>query len=147
MQHVIPVNDFSDATLAVVQGLKKRFIEGTDEFRSARVSVLKTEADEPVKPEYEVIVYLSPGMETNNGLMREHGLSVAIYAPDYSTANRLAEVTTGYIKSLIALGHIKYVSIEAAGLHIENQGPEQVRQITASLTVKANKTNLYYIGE
>lgn len=145
--YTIPVNDFPDAVAAVVQGLKKRFSEGNTEFKTTRVSVKKTEADAPAKPAYETVVMMTSGREEYQATMRDYILSVSVFAPDYSKANKLAEVTCGYIKSLPALGKgVLNVSIEATGLHIDNQGPEELRQITARLRIKANNTTLY-IGE
>lgn len=144
MSYTIPVNSFEDVTIMVIQGLKKRFLEGPEEFRTARVSVLKTEGTAPVKPEFEVVVSIPASTDLyGSNLIREHALSVGIYAPDYATANRLASVTSDFIQSLPALGKIQYVSIEANGLHIDNEGPEQVRQITANIRTKSNKTTLY----
>lgn len=153
----IPVTTFSDPATELVQGLKKRFLEANEaQFSGVKISTLKTPADLP-QPKFEIIVLATGGMDLANGLIREYGASLMVFAGDkdtsdgtaYKLANALTERTAEYLQSLTALrgSKIKYVSIDAAGIHIENPGPQQLRNLNCTIRCKATKTNLYPIGE
>lgn len=141
----IPVNSFDDPALLVIQGLKKRFADDSRGFNGIRISALKDESAAPKQPKYELTVSTRGGRDYENGTLRDVGISVLVFAPKdaYGEANNLAEVVCEYLRSLVAFGTIKYVTLENTGTHIKNPGSQQLRQITATVRVQANKTTLY----
>jgi hypothetical protein len=141
----IPVSTFDDPELVVIKGLKKRFADDGRGFTGIRISALKDESATTEQPKYELTVSLRGGRDYENGTLRDVGISILAFAPNdaYGDANRLAEVVCEYLKSLVALGTIKYVTLENTGTHINNPGEQQLRQITATVRVQASKTTLY----
>lgn len=135
---MIAVTGFSDASLAVVQGLKTRF--ASSEFSGVRIGTKKTDDN----PAMEIIVLATGGQETNATTMKRVPLSLMVFAKDFGTANKLAEKTTEFLKSLPALrGEIRWVEIQNSGEKIENPGPQELRNITAVATLRAVSTTIY----
>lgn len=141
----IPVNSFDDPSLLVIQGLKKRFADDNKGFDGIKISALKDESAAPNQPKYELTVSLRGGRDYENGILRDCGISILAFAPSdaYGEANNLASIVCEYLMSLVAFGTIKYVTLENTGTHIQNPGTQQLRQITATVRVQANKTTLY----
>lgn len=135
---MIAVTGFSDASLAVVQGLKTRF--ASSEFSGVRIGTKKTNDDHLM----EIIVLATGGQETNATTTKRVPLSLMVFAKDFGTANKLTEKTTEFLKSLPALrGQIRWVEIQNSGEKIENPGAQELRNITAVATLRAVSTTIY----
>lgn len=138
----IPVNIFEDPALYIIEGLRKRFSDDDRGFEGIRIAARKVKPED-IQPPYELVVKINGTLSLHNNTMREHGASVLVFADTYANANELAAVVCEYLQSLVAFGKIKYVSIDAAGNEIENPGTQELRQVTASIRVRAKKTTLY----
>lgn len=138
---MLPVNIFDDALLSVITGLKQRFNEEANNFPGVRIAGKK---DTNNSYTYEIIPAIRGGRETSAGTVRIHGLSVLVFADNFVNVTALTNKVCEYLQSLPALGRgIKYISIESPGEHIENTGPQELKQVVAEIRVKATQTKIY----
>lgn len=121
---------YPDIETVLVEYLKNDFGAGV------YVSVKKAPADLTPKPEFQVIVNVSPSAQ-KTAVTRYANVLVECYADTYAGANELGLYTEALLREATTTGHIKSVEILVGPVRIADESAYEKRNISAEVVIKA----------